>query len=112
MSSGKISMKIGDKLKPTIKNVKSIPLWTVLEVHWSDITEDPTGDPTKAHMVKRRSLGRMYSFGRDEGIPVLVLTLTRDADNDSQSGWFCIPLAVIHSLEIIKFEEDSDESDS
>jgi hypothetical protein len=74
----------------------------MIEVSWVDIYEDVTGDPDKARLAKRPSLG--YFWGRTvfEGIPVLVTTNTLDTELSGQQGYCCYPEACIVAVKVIK----------
>jgi hypothetical protein len=76
----------------------------LIEVHWSDICEEPTGDPDEAEVYPRVSVGYFWARKASKrGMPVLVTTTTIDKDEEtSQSGWCAYPESVITRIKSIR----------
>lgn len=89
----------------TLKSLRDLERWTIIEVSWVDIVEDNTGNAEAAYLVTRNTLGRVWELKKSEGVNVLVLTFTKDPDGPDQSGWICIPVSVIRHIDVIRKEE-------
>lgn len=73
----------------------------LVEVHWRDIYEDVQGDPAKAVLYKRVSVGFFWEEKLDDGIPVIVTTTTIDKDS-ADSGYVIYPKCCIVEMRVIK----------
>lgn len=74
----------------------------LIEVHWVDIAEDSTGDPSTATLSRRTSYGLYWGHGEDGGIPVIVTTTTLDVDVLGQSGYCIYPVACVVKLLVVR----------
>lgn len=75
---------------------------TLVQYEWADILTDPTGSPEFARLARRTSLGFFWEVKDDDGIEVAVFALMLDKGSREQSGWDCVPIACIESVEILK----------
>jgi hypothetical protein len=75
---------------------------TIVDVGWVDICEDSTGDPRSSYVVLRHTIGRVWGVKRKDKMDLLTLTFTSDPDGPDQSGWICIPTALIREYEVIR----------
>lgn len=73
----------------------------LIEVHWLDIYEDVQGDPTKATLYKRISVGFFWEEKEDNGIPVIVTTTTIDKDS-ADSGYVIYPRCCVTQIKVIR----------
>lgn len=73
-----------------------------MEVTWVDIYEDATGNPDKAALAKRVSLGRLWGHKEDKGMHCFVTTTTVDEDDHTQSGLCIYPDCCILDVKVIK----------
>ncbi len=73
----------------------------LVEIHWVDIYEDITGDPEKALLYRRVSVGFFWGEKEDHGIPVLVTTTTIDKDS-ADSGYVIYPRCCVTSIKVIR----------
>jgi hypothetical protein len=77
----------------------------VVEVDWLDIAEDPVGDPRKAEIARRKSVGCYWGWKNQHGRRVLVTTTTKDAEDLQHSSGYCAyPWSVVLGLKILKRE--------
>lgn len=76
----------------------------IIQIDWVDIHEDPTGNPDKADLAKRRSWGQFWGFKKDRGLDCLVTTSTMemDATGYDQSGFCIYPIDCILDAIILK----------
>lgn len=74
----------------------------LIEIHWVDITEDGTGDPARAEMAERISIGFFIEKKESRGIPCIVTSTTKDTDVQAQSGWCIYPEGAIQEIKIIR----------
>ncbi len=77
---------------------------TLCEYEWSDIQNDAVGDPDDSAVMYRRSIGWYWGIKDDErGTTVVTFALTGDPKGrHQQSGWDCLPVECVHSVEILK----------
>lgn len=75
----------------------------LVELTWADITEDSTGDPSEAALVRRHSIGYFWERRIDGAIPVIITTTTIDEEIGSGSQGYCIyPEVCIVKVKAIK----------
>lgn len=72
----------------------------IIEVHWWDIMEDPTGNPNKPAMVERATIARFWNWTSQSGTDWLVTTTTLDPDGPEQQGYCVYPKGCIKSIEV------------
>lgn len=76
---------------------------TLVGVAWNDILNDATGDPDKASLCLRKSFALLWNLIESHGHLCIVTTNTIDqGDVAEQQGWYCVPLALVKEIEIIK----------
>lgn len=74
----------------------------VISVHWVDIYEDSVGDPGKAELAPRFSVGLYWGARKSHGIESLVTTTTLDVEDSNQQGYCIYPLSCVLKLGILK----------
>lgn len=75
----------------------------LLQVEWVDIYEDPAGDPERAELSRRHSIGYYWGRKTSNTVPVLVTTTTVDLDDDTTNSGYCIyPESVVVGVKVIK----------
>ena len=74
----------------------------LVEVHWHDIMEDNTGEPDKASLARRVSIGYFWEEKLDKGIPCVVTTSTVERDEIVNSGYCIYPKSNITKLSVIR----------
>lgn len=74
----------------------------LIEVHWSDVSEDPVGDVKKASVVERISFGIFWEVKEQNGITLLVTTTTLDKADMGQSGYCAYPLGMVREIKLIR----------
>ena len=70
----------------------------LIEVQWVDIYEDPVGNPDKAQLIRRHSVG--YFWSGDE--TTFITTMTMDEDALGQNGYCIYPLGTVAQVRIIR----------
>jgi hypothetical protein len=70
----------------------------LIEVHWVDIYEDVIGDPERADVAPRISIG--YFWAIKPG--VFVTTTTMDSEATGQNGYCAYPLACVTLVKMIR----------
>ena len=89
-----------------VSDLRKLTRGTIVRVGWTDICEEPTGDPRRSYVVVRHTLGHIWDVKRDKcGAYVLTMTFTTDTDGPDQSGWICIPVSNVLELEVIRREK-------
>jgi len=78
--------------------------YTLLKVTWFDIANDSVGDPDRVSLAERVTYGLFWKLAIDEDseIDCIVLTVSDDKDDSSQQGWWCIPMACLSEIEVIR----------
>lgn len=73
-------------------------------VSWCDIQEDSVGDPSKALVARRKSVGLWWEQREEpDGTGVIVTTTTKDADGTSNQIGYCIyPVGCVTSVRILR----------
>lgn len=74
----------------------------LVEIIWSDIYEDATGNPENAKLSRRTSYGLYWSAREDDSIPVIITTTTIDSDGPAQQGFCIYPVACVRKITVIK----------
>ena len=74
----------------------------LIEVQWADIFEDSVGNPEKAEMATRVSIGYFWCQKVSHSIPCLVTTTTIDGDTSGQNGYCIYPIAVVIRIRMIR----------
>ena len=74
----------------------------LIEVLWLDILEDSVGDPDRAELAPRVSVGYFWSVGVSHGIKALVTTTTIDVGTTGQNGYCIYPLDAVSNIKIIR----------
>ena len=74
----------------------------LLKVHWCDIYEDPTGDPSTAKPIERVSFGLFFAQEVRGPGECLITTTTLDKDGTTQSGYCIYPKGTILDIEVVK----------
>lgn len=78
----------------------------LIRVEWTDIYEDPTGNPNEAELARRTSFGLYWDVKEDvkTGVKCLVTTTTIDEheSDEPQGGFCCYPLGAIAKIEVVK----------
>jgi hypothetical protein len=75
----------------------------LVQIDWVDIYEDPTGDPEKAALKRRKSYAIFWDRRQDEsGAEAIVTTTTIDEDVPAQQGFCIYPAACVLGMRVIK----------
>lgn len=74
----------------------------LIEVLWLDILEDSVGDPDRAELAPRVSVGYFWSVTMSHGIQALVTTTTIDVGTTGQNGYCIYPLDAVSNIKIIR----------
>lgn len=74
----------------------------LIEVLWLDILEDSVGDPDRAELAPRVSVGYFWSVTVSHGIQALVTTTTIDVGTTGQNGYCIYPLDAVSNIKIIR----------
>lgn len=75
----------------------------VIRIEWCDVFEDFSGDPDRARLARRSSVGIFWYSGLDSGIPVLVTTTTLDNDGlENQNGYCVYPRHLVLNIEVLE----------
>ncbi len=75
----------------------------LVQIDWVDIYEDPTGDPEKAVLKRRKSYAVFWDRRPDEsGTEAIVTTTTIDEDAPAQQGFCIYPAACVLGMRVIK----------
>lgn len=81
-------------------------------VTWLDISSDAVGDPKKARLFTRRTVGifERYCIQKydKKRVKVLICKTTMDEDDDSQSGYDVYPVSVVLKVQELQTKEDDD----
>jgi hypothetical protein len=70
----------------------------LIEIRWWDITEDPVGNPARAVLPVRHSVGYFWGCNKHD----FITTMTMDEDVADQSGYAIYPVGVIAGVNIVK----------
>lgn len=74
----------------------------LVQIDWVDIFEDSVGNPDRAELAARTSIGFFWARKSDRGVECVVTTTTMDAGDHSVSGYCIYPLSCVVKMRIIK----------
>jgi hypothetical protein len=74
----------------------------LIRVHWTDILEDPVGDPTSAKPAERVSYGLFWAQEMRGPCECLVTSTTFDKDGPAQQGYCIYPMGNVLKIEVVK----------
>jgi len=74
----------------------------LVEVQWLDILEDSVGDPDRAELAPRVSVGYFWMVRESHGISALVTTTTIDVGATGQNGYCIYPLDAVAKIKMIR----------
>jgi hypothetical protein len=74
----------------------------LVDITWVDIFEDSVGDPDKAELARRHSVGSVWGEATSFGVECLVTTTTLDERDHAQSGFCIYPKGCVVGVKVLK----------